>query len=263
MEVFTEFVNTIARLRAPDGCPWDREQTANSLLPYLLEETAEVADSIIRNNSNDLREELGDLLLQIVIHSQIADEKGHFSISDVIRDVNNKMVSRHPHVFGELKADTSDQVLDIWDKVKSKEKKYHTHKSHLDKVPKNFPPLLTAYKYQKAASKVGFDWPDYKGSLAKIEEETAELKHAISIENRDEIESELGDLIFACVNLGRFFDIRPDVALTKTNNKFKRRFQFIEDILEKTGKKFDELSLEELDKIWDKAKESEKADLTK
>ncbi len=257
MKNFSDFVDTIAKLRSPEGCPWDREQTTQSLLPYLLEEVFEVADSIIREDSKDLKEELGDLLLQIVLHSQIASESGLFTIEDVVKDINKKMISRHPHVFSDSTADTPNEVVTLWNEVKSKEKNYKLHKSHLDKVPINFPPLLRAYKLQKAASKAGFEWKDYKGPLDKIEEETDELKKAIQSGNNELIESEVGDLIFSCVNLARFFDIRSDAALTRTNTKFERRFRFIEDQLEKNGLNFEDLSLDELDEIWEKSKTTE------
>lgn len=256
MKSFEDLVEIVRKLRAPDGCPWDREQTHKSLLPYLFEEANEVADTLIRKDSNHLREELGDLLLQILLHSQIESESGNYNISDVISDLAEKLVRRHPHVFGDQKADNAHEVLQIWDDVKKNEKKDKKFKYLLDKVPYNYSPLLRSYKLQKEASKVGFDWQDYRGPLEKINEELDELKEAINENKIDNIEHEIGDMIFALINLGRFFGIRSDVAVTKVNHRFKKRFDYVEDKVKESGKHFKDFTLEELDRFWDEAKKS-------
>ena len=247
----------VAKLRAPDGCPWDKIQTHQSLLPYLFEESNEVFDAIEDNNSDHLREELGDLALQVFLHAQIEAEKGNYQIEDVMRDISDKLIRRHPHVFGDEKAENAAEVLQLWDKVKSKENNGQNVESVLDKVPKHFPPLTIAYKYQKQASKVGFDWEDYKGPMKKIFEEYSEIQNAINNQDRENLEHEIGDILFALVNLGRFFDIRCDVALTKANNRFKNRFMHVEQSVQDSGKEWSDFTLEDLDKFWDEAKQIE------
>lgn len=248
----------VAKLRSEDGCPWDKIQTHQSLLPYLFEESNEVFDAIEDKDVNHLREELGDLVLQVFLHAQIESEKGHYQIEDVLHDICDKLIRRHPHVFGEAKADSPTDVLTLWDQVKSKEHNGEKPESLLDKVPKHFPPLTIAYKYQRQASKVGFDWKDYTGSLKKIFEEYNEVQNAINNNDRENLEHEVGDIIFAVVNLARFFDIRCDVALTKANSRFKNRFMHIEQKVKESGKDWSEFSLDELDKLWDEAKQIEK-----
>ena len=250
---FEMLVQIIETLRSDNGCPWDKEQTHETLLPYLYEETNEVADTIINMNYSNLQDELGDLLLQILLHSQIARENGQFTIEDVIKNLSSKLIRRHPHVFSDEKANNSDEVLKLWDDIKKIENK-GKHKFLLDKVPYTFSPLLRAYKLQKEASKVGFDWEDFNGPISKIEEELKELKDAIKEGNKKEIENELGDLIFAIVNLGRFFNIRSEVALSKTNDKFKTRFNYIEEKVQNSNKDFKDFSLDELDEFWNEAK---------
>ncbi|OHD07180.1 MAG: nucleoside triphosphate pyrophosphohydrolase [Spirochaetes bacterium GWD1_27_9] len=254
MTEFEKLKEIVAKLRSPEGCPWDKEQTHKSLLPYLYEEANEVADTIIRKDTSHLREELGDLLLQIVLHSQIEAENNNFTIEDVIKDLSDKLVRRHPHVFGDEQAENSTEVVKLWEDIKKREKK-HTHPSILDKIPYTFSPLLRCYKLQKEASKVGFDWEDYKGPLSKIHEETKELEEAIQNNNIDSIEHEIGDIIFALVNLGKFFGIRSDVALTKVNHRFSQRFKFVEQKVKESGKDFKDFTLDELDKFWDEAKQ--------
>lgn len=256
MTEFERLKDIVKKLRSPDGCPWDKEQTHKSLLPFLFEETNEVADTIIRQDMVHMKEELGDLLLQIMLHSEIETETDHFSVDDVIKDLSDKLIRRHPHVFGDKEAENPQAVLKIWEQAKKDEKK-DKHKFILDKVPYNFSPLLRCFKLQKEASKVGFDWDDYKGPLSKIDEELIELKDAIDHKDNENIEHEIGDMIFALVNLGKFFDIRGDVALTKANHRFYNRFLHVEKSVKKSGKSFKEHSLNELDKYWDEAKEIE------
>ncbi|HNZ26995.1 MAG TPA: nucleoside triphosphate pyrophosphohydrolase [Spirochaetota bacterium] len=257
MKEFDRLKNIVTKLRSKEGCPWDREQTHKSLLPYLLEESYEVFDAIQNEDTNQLKEELGDLILQVLLHSEIEEENGNFKIEDVLNGISDKLIRRHTHVFGADKAGSAEEVLLIWDKNKQKEKKNNLD-SILNKIPKSFPPLLTSYKYQKEASKVGFDWKNYEGPLNKILEEYSEIKEAIVKNNIDEIESEIGDLLFSVVNLGKFFNIRADSALTKANNRFKSRFQFVENRVKESGKEFSNFSLEELDLFWEEAKIIEK-----
>ncbi len=260
---FDELVAVMARLRAPGGCPWDREQTYASLSQYLLEEAYETFDAIQEADSTgdttNLREELGDLLLQVIFHSTIASEKGDFTIDDVADGVVQKLVLRHPHVFGDKKLEHAQDVLDNWDELKASERKasgkaVRKLESILDEVPIHFPALLEALKLTKRASKVGFDWKETSQIFEKIEEEIAEIHTAIAKEDAAEVESEIGDLLFAVVNLARRLDIEPETALKRSNRKFRRRFRFIEKELESAGKRIGESELEEMDALWNIAK---------
>ena len=259
MNEFERLKGIVYKLRSENGCPWDREQTHQSLLPYLLEEANEVFDTIHKNDMTHLKEELGDLILQVFLHAQIESEQNNYTIEDVLKDISDKLIRRHPHVFGTAEADNPEEVLILWDKMKAKEKKDNNElsKSLLDKVPKHFYPLLKSFKYQKEAAKVGFDWDNYEGPLSKIKEEYEEIVTAIKGKDIEEIEHEIGDIIFAVVNLGKFFNIRADVALTTANNRFKKRFNYIEKKVSESGRKFDDFNLEELDKFWDEAKIAE------
>ena len=262
---FDELVSVMTRLRAPGGCPWDREQTYESLAPYLLEEAFESFDAIqeaAEGKPEHLREELGDLLLQIIFHSQIAEDRGDFTIEDVCAAITEKMVLRHPHVFGDKNFETADEVLQNWDELKKAERKItkkneKAKNSILEDVPLAFPALIEANKLTKKAAKVGFDWKDAGQIFDKLTEETEELKSAIT-ENSN-IEEEIGDLLFVVVNLARKFDVEPETALKKTNRKFRKRFNFIETELKTRGKTFEESNLEEMDALWNTAKETEAA----
>ena len=237
------------------GCPWDIEQTFESISQYTIEEAYEVADAIDRKDWEGLKIELGDLLLQSIYHSQIASEKGYFNFEDVIKEVSEKMVSRHPHVFGNSQeVKTSQQQVEDWEKIKAAERKSKQQGKVLDDVALNLPALVRAAKLQKRAARVGFDWPNYKNVLDKIIEEAHELSDAALNGDKSHIEEEYGDLLFTFVNLGRHFNIEAEVALKKTNNKFKKRFEFIETELEKKGKSPKESSLSEMDHLWEKAK---------
>lgn len=255
MKSFEDLIKIVEKLRSPEGCPWDRKQTHDSLLPFLFEETNEVADTIISKDMVHLKEELGDILLHILLHSKIAEENNEFNLNEVINDISEKLVRRHPHVFGEIKAETADDVDRIWESVKVEERKGLKHSSRLDKIPNNFHPLLRSYKLQKEASKVGFDWDDYKPVLDKIDEEVQEIRDAIDSGVVEDIEHEIGDLIFAAVNLGRFFDVNADVSLTKCNKRFYERFRLVEEQVAFSGKDFKDFTLDELDIFWDKAKQ--------
>ena len=259
---FDELVSVMARLRAPGGCPWDREQTYESLAPYLLEEAYESFDAIhdaATGKPENLREELGDLLLQIIFHSQIAEERDDFTIEDVCATISRKMILRHPHVFGDKKLDTATDVLNNWDELKRAEreitKKDEKPKdSILDDVPLAFTALIEANKLTKKAAKVGFDWENAEQIFDKLDEEIAELKAEISESEVNGIEAEIGDLLFVIVNLARKFDVEPETALKRTNRKFRQRFKFIESELKKQGKSVEESSLEEMDALWNEAK---------
>ncbi len=251
---FEDFVEIIRMLRAPGGCPWDREQTHKSIRNDFLEEAYEAADAIDNSDDEALCEELGDVLLQIALHSQIASEENSFNISDVIDTVARKMILRHPHVFGDVKVENSEEVLSNWDKIKMEEKSQTTATDTLKSVPRAFPALMRAAKVQKRAAKVGFDWDDYRGAAEKIEEETAELKKAIESGNETEILEEFGDLLFSAVNLSRFLKINSEQALSLATDKFINRFEKVENLAVSRGIDMKTSSLEELDRLWDEAK---------
>ncbi|WP_370274118.1 nucleoside triphosphate pyrophosphohydrolase [Pseudooceanicola nitratireducens] len=249
------------RLRDPEtGCPWDVEQTFATIAPYTIEEAYEVADAIERNAMDELQGELGDLLLQVVFHAQIAEEAGHFSFVDVADEVATKMISRHPHVFGDESRDKSaDQQTRDWEKVKAAERAAKGATGVLDDVAVGLPALLRALKLQKRAARVGFDWPSTDQVLAKIQEEAAELVEARDTLGPDEIEEEMGDLLFVMANLSRHMGVDPEAALRRANAKFTRRFGAIETALKQRGKTPEQSNLEEMDALWDAAKAAEKA----
>ncbi len=262
-ESFDELVSVMARLRAPGGCPWDAEQTYQSLSQYLLEEAYETFDAIHAagetGDTSHLVEELGDLLLQVVFHSTIAAERGDFTIDDVAAGVARKLVLRHPHVFGDAKLERAQDVLDNWDELKANERKASgkaekTKESLLDDVPVHFPALLEALKVSKAAAKVGFDWDDKQQIFDKLDEEVNELRSAIDEGDRDAADEEIGDLLFVIVNLARHLDIEPETALKKSNRKFRRRFRFIEDGLKARQRSIEDAGLEEMEELWNAAK---------
>ncbi|WP_294095514.1 nucleoside triphosphate pyrophosphohydrolase [uncultured Cetobacterium sp.] len=249
MKKFDELVEIIKRLRSPDGCPWDREQTLESLKPHLLEETYEVLEAM-DEGGNKLMGELGDLLLQVVFQSNICAEKGEFSIEDVVQSISEKMIRRHPHVFGDLSdVKTSEQVLVNWEKIKKEEKEHEDRLSVLDGVPVGLPALLRAEKLQKKASKVGFDWPEIHGVIDKVEEEIAELREEIKVQNKKKAEEELGDLFFALVNLSRHLGVNPEVCLNSASAKFEKRFRYVESRCD-----LENASLEEMDNLWNESK---------
>ncbi|ABP66816.1 MazG family protein [Caldicellulosiruptor saccharolyticus DSM 8903] len=250
---FEELVKIMDILR--EKCPWDRQQTHKSLKKYLIEETYEVIEAIDENDYSKLKEELGDLLLQVVFHAKIAQEKGAFDIYEVIYDICQKMKKRHTHVFGEDNFKTADEVLQNWDRIKSKEKEIKTVSEAMQSIPKHLPALMRSYKVQEKAAKVGFDWEDYKDALKKVYEELGEFEESLSkYSAQDKLEEELGDVLFAVVNVARFFNIDPEEALSKTIQKFITRFSYVEEQAEKQGKKLNEMTLKDMDKFWEEAK---------
>jgi ATP diphosphatase len=295
-ERFERAVQIMARLRAPDGCPWDREQTFDSIKPYTLEETYEVLEAIDNRDWPELTGELGDLLLQVLFYSEMAQEAGHFSVDDVLDRLSNKLVDRHPHVFGDVKADTSAAVLRNWEALKAQEKEKKKRlaaaggekpdeadgtSSVLAGVSSRIPALLEAHKLSSRAAHVGFDWPEIEGLFEKLAEETAELREAlkaaptigvgpsgkgiagsgkpqVSPELRERLEDEVGDLFFVLVNIARYLSLDPESALRKTNRKFKRRFQWMEERLRATDRGPQQASMDELEELWQQSKQQEK-----
>jgi len=238
-------------LRSEEGCPWDREQSHGSLKPYIVEETYEVLDAIDRGDDEELREELGDLLLQIVFHAQIASEDGRFTIEDVARSIVQKLKRRHPHVFGDVQVENSQQVLKNWEEIKRGEGK----SSVLDGVPRGLPALLKARRVQDKVRRVGFDWEDPAGAFDKVREEFEEIQKALREGNRNGIEEEFGDILFSLVNVSRFLDIDAEESLRRTIDKFSRRFRYMEDRIAERGEgSIEDLSLEELDALWEESK---------
>ena len=248
---FAELIEIVKRLKAPDGCPWDREQTNASLLPYFLEEAYEVIESVDNENWPELKEELGDILLHVIFQAVLAEENGHFSINDSLANINEKLVRRHPHVFGNAQADEAFHAKQNWEAEKHKEK---NRQSLLDGVPKTLPALIRAQRLQQKASYTGFDWDKVEQVWDKVNEEIQELKEAQSNEDKDHIVEEIGDVLFAIVNLARFLDIPAEDALRKTNQKFTDRFAQVEAELKNKGKTLEESSLEEMDEIWNAVK---------
>ena len=258
-----ELVAVMSKLRAPGGCPWDHEQTYGSLAQYLLEEAYETFDAIQEAESTgdtaNLREELGDLLLQVVFHSTIGTERGDFTIDDVAAGVTKKLVLRHPHVFGDANFEKASDVLDNWDQLKANERKASgkvekTHESILDEVPVHFPALLEGLKLTKMAAKVGFDWENAGQIFDKFQEEIAELKSAIESGDTENIAEEIGDLLFVVQNLARHLDVEPETALKRTNRKFRERFKYIEAELALQGKTLADADLVEMDDLWNRSK---------
>jgi len=289
-ERFERAVAIMARLRAPGGCPWDREQTFDSIKPYTLEETYEVLEAIDNRDWSELTGELGDLLLQVLFYAEMAKEEGTFSIDDVLERLSTKLVDRHPHVFGDVKAETSSDVLRNWEALKAEEKKKRlaaegaeaseSPKSILGGVSTAMPGLLEAQKLSFKAAHVGFDWPNIEGLFEKLREETTELQEHlrefpepgpqpmgrgiagsgrpdITEDLRQRLEGEVGDLFFVLVNIARFLSLDPESALRKTNRKFRRRFQSIEEQLRSSGRSVQDASMEELESLWQQAKQQE------
>ncbi len=257
MSSFDKLVEVMKRLHDPGGCPWDREQTHESLKPYLLEETYEVLEAIDSGSDEHLTEELGDLLLQVMFHAEIASQVGRFTIEDVINGIIDKLIRRHPHVFSNATVDGANQVIRNWEQIKRREKRGIKNGSVLDGLPKSLPALIKARRIQEKVSRVGFDWEHTEDVMLKVEEELQELKEASRNHDREAIEEELGDLLFAVANLARFVSLCPEDALHKTIDKFQNRFRYIERELPKRGLKLGEATLEEMDRLWHEVKKQE------
>lgn len=250
-----ELVTIVKKLRSPDGCEWDKQQTSETLIPYLLEEAYEVAESIMDNSSSSLKEELGDLLLHVVFQAVLAEEKDEFSINNVIVSINKKLIKRHPHVFDkDLLSKDVESIKKNWELNKKNEK---NRNSILDGIPKNLPSLMASERLQDKAASVGFEWENYQDVINKIYEELEELKLGIKNNNQKNIEEELGDILIGVVNLSRFLNVSAEVAMQKANKKFYKRFTTMEKFITKDKKEIDKLSLSELDTYWEKVKDEE------
>jgi MazG family protein len=274
-EKFERVVSIMSRLRAPGGCPWDREQSFDTIKKYTLEETYEVLEAIDDRNWSELPGELGDLLLQVLFYAEMAKEEGLFAIDDVIDALSNKLVSRHPHVFGDVEAKDSQQVLRNWEALKKEEKKHRApeNEAYLDSVSSKMPALIEAGKISSKAAHVGFDWPEIGGLFEKLEEETRELQEhvqalpsgslnsegrsRISAGMHEKLEDEVGDLFFVLVNIARYLNVDPESALRRTNRKFRRRFGWLEERLRAEGKGLEQATLEEMENLWQQAKTHE------
>jgi tetrapyrrole methylase family protein/MazG family protein len=249
-----ELIDLMAALRGENGCPWDKKQTRESLKPYLLEETYEVLDAIEKDDIELLEEELGDLLLQVVFHAQLAKEAGEFDIHDVVTVLVKKLIERHPHVFGDVVATSESGALESWEAAKREIKGVTTYTQTLVDIPEALPNLMRSYKVQEKAALVGFDWDDVKDAFAKVEEELQEVLEVYNTGNKAIIEEEIGDLLFAVVNVARFLKVQPELALRSTIKKFINRFRYIEETALQNGQKLDKMTLQEMDKLWNEAK---------
>lgn len=249
-------LNIMARLRGPGGCPWDRKQTHATLKPYVIEEAYEVVEAIDIGEPGKLAEELGDLLLQVVFHAQVASESGQFNFDDVVEGICEKLIRRHPHIFADVEAKDAAQVLHNWERIKQQEREDESGKpsSLLDAVPKYLPALMQASKIQDKAARVGFDWQSADDAAAKVWEEADELREAMACGEPEHICDELGDLLFATVNVARLLKIDPEGALRHTNSKFAARFKFIESRAQENGTDLEDMTLEEMDEFWNEAK---------
>jgi len=253
-----DLLEIMAKLRGKDGCPWDKKQTHETLKTYLLEETYEVIDAIDRKDTQDLVEELGDLLLQIVFHSQIGKERDKFDIIDVISGVCEKMIRRHPHIFGDVKVDGEKEVLVNWESIKRREKCEKSQTESMMDVPEAMPALMRAFKIQEKAARVGFDWDDIDGAMDKLIEELKELKEVYKGNNGDRIRDEMGDVIFAAVNVARFLHIDPELALRDATIKFIKRFEYVEKGAKLSGKQLEDMTLSDMDLLWEQGKSQER-----
>ena len=257
-DAFRELVKVVARLREPGGCPWDREQTHETLVPYVIEEAHEVAEAIAERDPPRLREELGDLLLQVMLHARIAEESGDFDVDAIARELTAKLVRRHPHVFGDAVADTAKDVTQRWERIKADEKKGRGEtQGVLDGVPKALPALLKAQRLTEKAGNLGFDWPDAKAVLGKLHEEVAELEADVLSGRVDEAKAEFGDVLFVMANMARHLGIDAEAALQGTNAKFVSRFRHVESRLREQGRSPSDATLGEMDALWNEAKRDE------
>ncbi|MBD8974651.1 MAG: nucleoside triphosphate pyrophosphohydrolase [Clostridiales bacterium] len=249
-----DFLRLVTVLRSPGGCPWDRKQTHESIKKNFIEETYEVVEAINKADAEGLKEELGDVLLQVAMHSEMESEKGSFDFNDVVNDICKKLVVRHPHVFGDAAAQSSDEALQNWDQVKLKTKGMKKQGEAMIKVPREFPALMRAQKVQEKAAKAGFDWDDINGAVDKLHEEIDELETALAAGVGKDIEEEFGDVLFSCVNVSRFIGADSEEALTASTDKFIKRYLLVEKLAADEGLDMKTASIEELDKLWNKAK---------
>lgn len=250
-----DLISIVTLLRAPGGCPWDQAQTHFSIKKNFIEETYEVIEAINKNSAEGLREELGDVLLQVALHCEMEREQGSFDFDDVCNDICQKLIIRHPHVFGDVKADDEKAALSSWDAVKLKTKGMKKQSESMSSIPMELPALMRAQKVQGKAAKVGFDWDNSEGAFNKIQEEINELITAMDQSDSSDIEEEFGDVLFSCVNVSRFIGVDSEEALTRATDKFIKRFTVVEQLAEQKGISMKDSSLEELDLLWDKAKE--------
>ncbi len=256
-EAFEQLVEIIAKLRGDNGCPWDKEQTHETLKTGIIEEAYEVIETIDQKDYNKFQEELGDLLMQVLLNAQIAKEEGKFDILGVIQKISEKLIRRHPHVFGNLQVKDSQEILRNWERIKSEERAEKDENSLMDGIPINLPALIQARKVQSRASKVGFDWDKTDDVIEKVYEELKELKESLAKSDKESIEEEIGDILFSIVNLSRFLEVEPEGALRKTTAKFIKRFKKMESLIANEGKKITDFDLSGLDKFWDSIKENE------
>lgn len=254
---FAKLVEVIIKLRSPDGCPWDKEQTLKSLIPNLFEETFECIDAIDAGDIENTMEEIGDLYLLVVMLSYILEQTSIYKISDILEKITEKLIRRHPHVFSDVKVGSVDDVLDLWQDIKVNVEGRKKKDSILDSIPMSFPPLERAYKIQKKVAKVGFDWSDSRDVLNKIKEELSELEEELHSGNVNKAEIEMGDFLFSVANLSRYLGIDPSIALHKTNQKFTNRFKYVETEIIKKGKNLKESTIDEMDILWEEAKKFE------
>lgn len=253
-EEFKKLADVVAALRAPTGCPWDREQDHKTLKKYLIEESYEVIDAIDSGSPSKLEEELGDLLLQVLLHAQIASEQGEYDIADVCERIRKKLIRRHPHVFGQVEVAGVEDVLHNWEEIKSKEPGREEITSAIGEVPKSLPALMRAMKISKRAARTGFEWPNIEGVMDKLREETAELEQAIASGDNERVKSEIGDALFTIVNIARWANVDAEESLSEMLERLKARFTAIEDHAKSIGKQINDLTIEEMDEIWNKAK---------
>ena len=256
----SDLISIVKVLRAPGGCPWDREQTHESIKKNFIEETYEVIEAINKKSPDMLREELGDILLQVALHAEMESESGNFTFNDVANDVVKKLIIRHPHVFGDVTVKTGEEALSSWDAAKTKSKGMKTQSESMLSVPRELPALMRAQKIQQKAAKVGFDWDNIDGAFEKLDEEINELKIALEHGIKSEIEDEFGDVLFSCVNISRFLKTDSEEALTSATDKFLERFSVVEKLAEENGINMKDSSIEELDSLWEKAKKIKKCD---
>lgn len=257
IEKFLRLVEIVRTLRSPDGCPWDREQNLYSIKNHFMEEAFELVDALDKEDIENIREELGDVIFHVVFHAVMAEEEGKFDLASVLDEINEKLVRRHPHVFGSLGSIDTEEVIVNWDRIKAEEKKEKRQKSILDDIPGSFPSIQRSLKMQERVRKVGFDWPDMQDCLDKVNEEIDEFRDAVSEGDTAHIEHEMGDVFFAMINLSRFLKINPDEALRKANSRFQRRFTYIEQKLLEKGISSEDATLDEMEALWQEAKKFE------